>query len=148
MNEILVRRGVKVKLCSGNGHSTELELNPLSCSIEKLGVLLLACKANVFIGFSVLAPCPNHHAKHPTRSILSPTCIKPNGNAYYAGFMYITTINTVFQITFKGRVPKRNFEGPIHVDIPTPSQVYHLFCWVRWPAFSGFDLRPLSYLEH
>ena len=23
-----------------------------------------------------------------------------------------------------------------------------LFCQVRWPAFSGFDLRPLSYLEH
>ena len=45
---------------------------------------------------------------------------------------------SVFQITFKGRVPTRNFEGSIDVDLPTPSQVYHLFCRVRWPAFSGF----------
>ena len=44
----------------------------------------------------------------------------------------------LFQITFKGRVPARNFEGSIHVDLPTPSQVYHFFCRVRWPAFSGF----------
>ena len=44
----------------------------------------------------------------------------------------------VFQITFKGRVPIRSFEGSVHVGLPTPSQVYHLFCRVRWPALLGF----------
>ena len=46
--------------------------------------------------------------------------------------------NPVFQITFKGRVPTRGFDGSIDVGLPTPSQVYNLFCRVRWPAFSRF----------
>ena len=41
---------------------------------------------------------------------------------------------SVFQITFKGTVPTRNFEGSIDVDLPTPSQIYHLLCWGRWLA--------------
>ena len=32
----------------------------------------------------------------------------------------------VFQITFKGRVSTRNFEGSIEVSLPTSSQVYRL----------------------
>ena len=44
----------------------------------------------------------------------------------------------VFQITFKGRVPTRNFDRSTDVSRPISSQVYHLFCQVRWPAFSGF----------
>ena len=40
----------------------------------------------------------------------------------------------VFQITFKGRVPTRRFEGSIDVVLATSSQVYHCFCWVRWLA--------------
>ena len=44
----------------------------------------------------------------------------------------------VFQITFKGTVSTRNFEGSKDVGLSTPSQVSHLFCWVRWPAFLGF----------
>ena len=42
----------------------------------------------------------------------------------------MTTL-AVFQITFKGRVPTRNFERSVDVGFPTPSQVYHLFCRVR-----------------
>ena len=44
----------------------------------------------------------------------------------------------VCQIIFKGGLSTRNFEGSIDVDLPAPSQVYHLFCQVRWPAFSSF----------
>ena len=44
----------------------------------------------------------------------------------------------MFQITFKSREPTRSFEGSIDVSLPTSSQVFHLFCQVRWPAFSGF----------
>ena len=45
---------------------------------------------------------------------------------------------SVFQITFKGRVSTVSFEGSIDVGLPTSSQVYHLFCRVKWPAVSGF----------
>ena len=46
---------------------------------------------------------------------------------------------SLFQITFKGRVSTRNFEGSLHVGFRTSSQVYfYLFCWVRWPTFLGF----------
>ena len=48
------------------------------------------------------------------------------------------TIQSVFQITFKGRVSTVSFEGSIDVGLPTSSQVYHLFCRVKWPAVSGF----------
>ena len=51
-------------------------------------------------------------------------------------------------LTSKGRVSTKSFKGSLDVSLPTASQVYHLFCRVRWPAFSGFGLRPLSYLEH
>ena len=51
---------------------------------------------------------------------------------------WLEGISSVFQITFKGRVPTRSFEGSIDVSLPTPSQVNHWFCRVRWPAFSGF----------
>ena len=47
-------------------------------------------------------------------------------------------LKTVVQVSFKGPVQTRSFEGSIDVGLPTPSQVYHLFCWVRWPAFLGF----------
>ena len=36
---------------------------------------------------------------------------------------------SVFQITFKGRVPTRSFDGSIDASLPTSSQVYHLFSW-------------------
>ena len=65
-----------------------------------------------------------------------------NGSAWFCSIHSFVTstarTEAVFQITFKGRVLTRNFEGSIDVDLPTPSQVYHLFCQVRWPAFSGF----------
>ena len=48
------------------------------------------------------------------------------------------TAKSVFQITFKGRVSTRSFEWSIDVGLSSSSQVYHLFCQVRWPAFSGF----------
>ena len=57
----------------------------------------------------------------------------------------------VFQITFKGRVPTRSFEGSIDVGLPT------CIVSIKFPIYfvgSGgqlswvFDLRPLSYLEH
>ena len=44
----------------------------------------------------------------------------------------LTFYSAVFQITFKGSMPA------IDVVLPTSSQVSHLFCWVRWPAFLGF----------
>ena len=47
------------------------------------------------------------------------------------------TIWPVFQITFKGRVLPRSFEGSIDVGLPTSTQVYRLFCHVRWSAFLG-----------
>ena len=34
------------------------------------------------------------------------------------------------------------------MDLLKCSQVDHLFCQVMLPALSGFDLRPLPYLEH
>ena len=46
--------------------------------------------------------------------------------------------DTVFQITFKGRVPTMSFEGSTDVSLPISSQVYHLFCQVRWPTLLGF----------
>ena len=46
--------------------------------------------------------------------------------------------SAVFQITFKGRVSTRSSEGSIDVGLPISSQVYHLFCRVRWPAVLGF----------
>ena len=55
----------------------------------------------------------------------------------YRNFMVYSV--TGFQITFKDcRVPTRSFDGSIDVSLPTPSQVSHLFCRVKWPAFSGF----------
>ena len=45
---------------------------------------------------------------------------------------------SVFKLTFKRRVPTRNFGGSVDVGVPAPSLVSHLFCWVRWPAFLGF----------
>ena len=33
--------------------------------------------------------------------------------------------DAVFQITFKGRVPMRCFDGLIDAGLPTSSQVYH-----------------------
>ena len=50
----------------------------------------------------------------------------------------LDTCKSVFQITFKGSVPARSFEGSIDVVLPTPYQVSHLFCPVRWPVFLGF----------
>ena len=47
-------------------------------------------------------------------------------------------LRTVFQIPYKGRVSTGNFERSINVGLPTPSQVYQLFCRVRWPTFLGF----------
>ena len=44
----------------------------------------------------------------------------------------------MFQITYKGRGSIRNFEGSIDVDLFKSSQVDHLFCWVMFPALSGF----------
>ena len=46
--------------------------------------------------------------------------------------------SSVFKIIFKGRVSTRGFEGLIDMGLPTPSQVSHLFCQVRWPTFLGF----------
>ena len=41
-------------------------------------------------------------------------------------------------ITFKGGVPPTNFMGSIGVGLSRAPKVYHLSCWVRWPALSGF----------
>ena len=49
-----------------------------------------------------------------------------------------TPINAVFQITFKGTVSTRGFEGSIDVGLSTLFPVNHLFFQVRWPAFLGF----------
>ena len=53
-------------------------------------------------------------------------------------FNKVPVADPVFLITFKGRVSTKSFEGSIAVGLPTSSQVSHLFCRVRWPAFSGF----------
>ena len=53
-------------------------------------------------------------------------------------YLYFKMLRPVFQITFNGRVPTRSFEGSIDVGLPMFSQVDHLFCQVRWPAFLGF----------
>ena len=50
----------------------------------------------------------------------------------------------MFQITFKGRMPTRNFEGSIHVDPPTSSHVYHLSCRVQAASFLGSLTRDAS----
>ena len=56
----------------------------------------------------------------------------------------------VFQITFKGRVPTRNFEGSIYGD--SPHHLKFTFNFVRSGGQLSrvFDPRPLSYmyLEH
>ena len=46
------------------------------------------------------------------------------------------------QITFKGRVSTRNFEGSVDASLAPSSQVYHLFYRVRWPAFSALTQDP------
>ena len=57
-------------------------------------------------------------------------------------------VRTVFQITFQDGVPSTNFKGSIDVGLSRASQVFHLFCQVRWPAVSGVDPTHLSYMEH
>ena len=61
---------------------------------------------------------------------------------------FVFTLQTVFQITFKGRVSTRNFHGSIDVGLP------HLLKFPIYFVGSGgqlsqvFELRSLCYLEH